>query len=152
MTSTVLVEHLWIPTAALLVRVPAGPPVARVLLAVVAVARHPADVFSVAVAVAAGIELFQLAVPALGRSCTTTDRLANALGAILGTVLSLLARRLASRLVDRLPPPARASDRTAERALDSGRCPTSAAHLARCTRRPGLAQRLLDGMIEMRRG
>jgi MFS family permease len=43
------------------------------------------------------IEVFQALVPAIGRSCDTTDWLSNTIGAAIGAVLALVALRLARR-------------------------------------------------------
>lgn len=66
------------------------------LLAGVA-ARRPVVVFAAASATAAVIEALQAAVPAIGRSCDTTDWLSNTIGAAIGAVLAALALWLARR-------------------------------------------------------
>jgi hypothetical protein len=49
------------------------------------------------IALSATIELVQALVPAIGRSCDTTDGLSNAIGAALGAALGWIALRLAAR-------------------------------------------------------
>lgn len=48
-------------------------------------------------ALSVGLEALQAYVPAIGRSCDTTDWLCNTLGAVLGAALALVALRLATR-------------------------------------------------------
>ncbi|WNB86705.1 VanZ family protein [Cellulomonas sp. ATA003] len=65
-----------------------------VLLAAVA-SRRPVRAALVGSALSVGIEAVQAVAPVLGRSCDTTDWLANTLGAVLGGVLAWVALRLA---------------------------------------------------------
>lgn len=59
--------------------------------------RRPAVTFVAACALSAAIEGLQALVPAMGRSCDTTDWLSNSIGAAIGTVLAMLALALARR-------------------------------------------------------
>lgn len=70
--------------------------VAPALLAAVAT-RRPALTFVAGCALSAGIETLQALVPAMGRSCDTTDWLSNSIGAAIGVVLAMLALALAAR-------------------------------------------------------
>lgn len=70
--------------------------VAPALLVAVAT-RRPALTFVAACLLSAGIEAFQALVPAMGRSCDTTDWLSNSIGAAIGVALALLAMALATR-------------------------------------------------------
>jgi VanZ family protein len=62
---------------------------------------RPAPAFLAGLSLSLVIELMQWAVPAIGRSCTSTDWVANSLGAALGAALAALglwrARRPSSR-------------------------------------------------------
>lgn len=77
--------------------------VAPALFAAVAT-RRPALTFLAASALTALIETVQALVPAIGRSCSTNDWLANSIGAAIGVLLALIALRLAG--------PTRPSERT----------------------------------------
>ena len=57
--------------------------------------RRPVLVAALAIAVSAGVELLQALAPALGRSCSTNDWLANSVGAVLGAALAWAGLRLA---------------------------------------------------------
>jgi hypothetical protein len=57
--------------------------------------RRPVVVAAVAIALSAGVELLQALAPALGRSCSTSDWLANSIGAVLGGALAWAGLRLA---------------------------------------------------------
>ncbi|MDP9822286.1 VanZ family protein [Nocardioides massiliensis] len=70
--------------------------VPAVLTAAVAL-RRPLLALLAGSALSAAIELFQALVPALGRSCSTNDWLANTIGAALGAALGWLALRWAAR-------------------------------------------------------
>ena len=59
--------------------------------------RRPALAFVLAAALSAAIELIQALVPAIGRSCDTTDWTSNVIGAAIGVALGWLALRLARR-------------------------------------------------------
>ncbi|WP_236832714.1 VanZ family protein [Blastococcus sp. KM273128] len=59
--------------------------------------RRPVLVAAVAIAVSAGVELLQAVAPALGRSCSTNDWLANSIGAVLGAALAWAGLRLARK-------------------------------------------------------
>lgn len=67
-----------------------------VLLAAVAT-RRPFLALLAGVAASAAIETVQALVPALGRSCDTTDWLSNTIGAIVGAALGAAAIRLEHR-------------------------------------------------------
>ncbi|MET1043195.1 MAG: VanZ family protein [Microbacteriaceae bacterium] len=66
-------------------------------LTVTAAIRRGLPAFLVGLGVSAAIELAQWAVPAIGRSCTSTDFIANSVGAALGAALAALGMYLASR-------------------------------------------------------
>jgi len=66
------------------------------LLAGVAL-RRPAVVALAGSALSAALEGVQAAVPAIGRSCDTTDWLCNTIGALVGSLLAWAALRLARR-------------------------------------------------------
>jgi hypothetical protein len=68
--------------------------VAPALLAAVAT-RRPLLVLGAASVLSAAVEALQAAVPALGRSCDTSDWLSNTIGAALGVALAVVALRLA---------------------------------------------------------
>lgn len=70
--------------------------VAPVLLAGVA-SRRPGVALAAGSAASVLIEAVQALVPAIGRSCDTTDWSSNTLGALLGAVLAWVALRLAAR-------------------------------------------------------
>lgn len=70
--------------------------VAPVLLAGVAT-RRPIAVLAAASVLSAAIEALQALVPAIGRSCDTTDWLNNTIGAAVGAALACLALRLSRR-------------------------------------------------------
>ena len=74
-------------------------------LALTALTERPLPAFLVGLGVSAAIELVQWAAPAIGRSCTSTDFIANTVGAALGAALAALglyiARRRAQRTVPR---------------------------------------------------
>ena len=70
--------------------------VAPVLLAGVAT-RRPAMVLVGAAGLSAGLEAFQALVPAIGRSCDTSDWLCNTIGAAVGAMLAGISLRLARR-------------------------------------------------------
>ena len=67
-----------------------------VLFASVA-SRRPLVMLLAASALSVAIEVFQALVPAIGRSCDTTDWLNNTIGAAVGAVLAIVALRLAKR-------------------------------------------------------
>lgn len=69
--------------------------VAPVLLAGV-VSRRPLLALCVASATSIVVEALQAAIPAIGRSCDSTDWLANSLGALIGAVLASVALALAA--------------------------------------------------------
>ncbi|MCD4525927.1 VanZ family protein [Nocardioides sp. cx-173] len=68
--------------------------VAPVLLAAVAT-RSPALALAFGTGLSAAVEAVQALLPALGRSCSTNDWLANSVGSVIGAVLGLLALHLA---------------------------------------------------------
>lgn len=70
--------------------------VAPALLAAVAT-RRPVLVLVAASALSAAVEALQAAVPALGRSCDTSDWLSNTTGAVIGVLLAVVALHLAGR-------------------------------------------------------
>lgn len=57
--------------------------------------RRPALAFVVGAGLSAAIELFQAVVPAIGRSCDTTDWTSNTIGVLIGAALGWAALRLA---------------------------------------------------------
>lgn len=59
--------------------------------------RRPWAAFLAASGVSVLVEVVQALLPALGRSCDTTDWLSNSLGALLGAVLAVAALALARR-------------------------------------------------------
>ena len=59
--------------------------------------RQPVLVAGAAIAASAGVELLQALAPSLGRSCSTSDWLANSIGAVLGAALARAGLRLAGR-------------------------------------------------------
>jgi len=59
--------------------------------------RKPLRMLLAASALSVIIEVFQALVPAIGRSCDTTDWLNNTIGAAIGAVLAIIALRLAQR-------------------------------------------------------
>lgn len=67
-----------------------------VLFAAVA-SRRPLLMLLAGSALSVVIEVFQALVPAIGRSCDTTDWLNNTIGAAIGAVLAIIALRLAKR-------------------------------------------------------
>ncbi|KQS54738.1 hypothetical protein ASG36_20010 [Geodermatophilus sp. Leaf369] len=121
MISTVLVEHPWLEPTAFLVLLVVAPAaasfcevawdvptlfhgdLANVILFLAPVAllttvwRQPVLVAGAAIAASAGVELLQALAPSLGRSCSTSDWLANSIGAVLGAALARAGLRLAGR-------------------------------------------------------
>lgn len=79
--------------------------VAPALLLAVA-ARRPVLALLAGVGVSAAIELVQALVPAIGRSCDTTDWTSNTLGAAIGALLGWGALRWARRFAQRPRPTA----------------------------------------------
>ena len=59
--------------------------------------RRPMIAMLAGCATAAAIELVQALIPSIGRSCTASDWLWNAIGALLGAALAVVALRLAGR-------------------------------------------------------
>lgn len=53
------------------------------------------------IALSASVELTQALVPAIGRSCDTTDGLSNTIGAAIGAALGWAALRIAARAAER---------------------------------------------------
>ena len=66
-------------------------------LALTAATGRPLPAFLVGLGASAAIELVQWAVPAIGRSCTSTDFVANTVGAALGAALAALGLLIARR-------------------------------------------------------
>lgn len=60
-------------------------------------ARRPWVVFGAASVASLGLEAFQAVVPALGRSCSSSDWFSNSLGGLLGAVLAALVLQLHGR-------------------------------------------------------
>ncbi|WP_210495488.1 VanZ family protein [Patulibacter sp. SYSU D01012] len=79
--------------------------VAPAYLAAVA-SRRPLAALAAACVLSAGIEMLQALVPAIGRSCDTSDWLGNALGAVVGVGLAAVALRRHRRRGTREPLPA----------------------------------------------
>jgi VanZ family protein len=67
------------------------------VLALSTATRRPVSAFLAGVGVSAAIELLQWGVPAIGRSCTAADWVANSVGAALGATLAALGLLLAQR-------------------------------------------------------
>ena len=70
--------------------------IAPALLATVAT-RRPVRIVVAGTALSAAVEVFQAAVPGLGRSCDTNDWLSNTMGVGIGVVLGCVALRFARR-------------------------------------------------------
>jgi VanZ family protein len=75
--------------------------VAPVLFAAVAL-RNPALALLAGSGLSVMLEAVQALVPAIGRSCDTTDWLSNTIGALVGAALGWIALRLAGAKVDHL--------------------------------------------------
>ena len=82
-------------------------------LALTAATRRPWTAFLVGAGASAMIELLQFGVPMIGRSCTSTDWVANTVGAGLGAALASFGLLLADRR----------ALRTTERPLEAARTP-----------------------------
>jgi VanZ family protein len=66
-------------------------------LALSSATRQPVPTFLAGLCLSAAIELLQWGVPAIGRSCTVADWVANTIGAALGAALAALGLLLARR-------------------------------------------------------
>jgi VanZ family protein len=70
--------------------------VAPVLFAGIA-SRRPMAMLVAGSALSVLVEIFQALVPAIGRSCDTTDWLSNTIGALIGSLLAIIALRVTKR-------------------------------------------------------